>query len=266
MDKRAHPPIQNDPREAELVETMIMDAMEYIHGKGSQEIVKALETSTDTSASMAAIAYKVVKGVADKNAKGARVDMDIDMLMGVATEAIDMVTEVATAANQLMPGSNVTQLKEDTLLRLTALHGEQLEGKEGFTPEQKDAASVDLRDYMSDGGTQKAFDYVNGRAKAEGLNPQDMMRAGNEAALGMKNPITEAVTEGLKTQQGLMGSPPGAVQGPHPARPPAQGEGLMSGPPEMPSPAPTGEGIVPSGMPAPEDPNAALLPPGNGRR
>ena len=264
MDSRAHPPIQNDPREAELVEAMIMDSMEYIHGKGSQEIVKALETSIDAADVAAAIAYKVVKGVADKNAGMARIEMDMDMLMGVATEAIDRVGEVAEAAGQIIPGTNTDQFREDTLLRLTVLHGEQLEGEEGFTPEQKRAASTDLRDYMSDGGTQKAFDYINGRAKSEGLNPQDMMRAGNEAALGSKNPLSDAITDSLKEQTGLMASPAAA----QPGQVPNSGPGLMGGAPDMPNPLPTGPGIAqpPGQYPPQEDPNAALLPPGTGRR
>lgn len=279
-EQRAFPP-ETDPREAALVEDMIMDAMEYIHGKGSNEIVKSLENSTDTAATMAAISYKVVKGVADKRAKSAQVEMDMDMLMGVATEVIDMTTEVAQAAEQIIPGTNQTQLKEDTLLRLTALHGEQLEGEGGFAPEMKEAAKTDMRDYMSDGGTQKAFDYVNQRAKAEGLNPKDMMRVGNEAALGSKNPLSDAITEGLKPKDGLMDGAPvpeqaaplGADQGP----PPTMGaghqvqpdQGLMdTPPPNMPNPLPTGPGIAqpPGQLPPQEDPNAALLPPGNGRR
>ena len=287
MDNRARLPINNDPREAELVEAMILDGMEYIHGKGSQEIVKALETSTDTSATMAAIVYKVVKGVADRNAKTSQVEMDMDMMLGVTTEIIDMTVEVAEAAQQIMPGSNVDQLKEDTLLRVTALHGEQLEGEDGFTPEQKDAASRDLRDYMSDGGTQKAFDYVNNRAKAEGLNPQDMMRAGNEAALGSKNPVSDAVTDALRARTGLMDTAgklaPVAGAALEAAGQPDEfrnvdyygtskdgpvGEGrnaLMGPPPNMPDPLPTGEGIVPSGMnyPPPQDPNAEIAPPPN---
>lgn len=262
---------KTDPREAELVEDMIMDAMEYIHGKGSQEIVKALQSSTDTAATMAAVAYKVVKGVADKRAKEAHVEMDMDMLMGVATEAIDMVTEVAQAADQIQPGSNSTRLKEDTLLRLTMLHGEQLEGEEGFSAEMKESAAKDMRDYMSDGGTQKAFDYINPRAKDEGLNPQDMMRSGNEAALGSKNPLSDAITEGLKPTDGLpppepaglMDTPPGSDQGPPPQMGAQPDQGLMGGPPQAPNQLPTGPGIAPpqGQPPPPQDPNAELAPP-----
>lgn len=283
-EQRAFPP-ETDPREAALVEDMIMDAMEYIHGKGSNEIVKSLENSTDTAATMAAISYKVVKGVADKRAKSAQVEMDMDMLMGVATEVIDMTTEVAQAAEQIIPGTNQTQLKEDTLLRLTALHGEQLEGEGGFAPEMKEAAKTDMRDYMSDGGTQKGFDYINARAAEEGLNPKDMMRAGNEAALGSKRPLSEAITNSLRG--GLMsglGTPEtdggrflqggardalgynGSVADMEPVPPPeVPTSGLMdTPPPNMPNPLPTGPGIAPApgqAMPPAQDPNAEIAPP-----
>jgi len=191
-----------DPREGELVEAMILDSMEYIHGKGSKDIVKLLGESDNTSQTMATIAYKVVRGVAEKNKATAQVEMDMDMLMGVATEAIDMITEVAQSANEIGAGPEVERLKEDTLLKMTVMHGEQL-GE--INPEQRQAAATDLRDYMSDGGTQKAFDYINTRAKEEGLNPNDMMRAGNEAATGYKNPIRDKLAEGIS--RGLMGQP-----------------------------------------------------------
>ena len=108
-----------------------------------------------------------------------------------------MITEVAKTGDQLVKGVNVQQIKEDALLKLTALHGQQIEGEEGFTTEQQEAAAIDMRDYMSDGGTQKAFDYVNKRATAEGLNPNDMMRSGNEAVFGTKEPVADAVTKCL---------------------------------------------------------------------
>ncbi len=265
-----------DPREAELVENMILDAMEYIHGVGADVIVKELDNSTDTAATMAAIAYKTVRGVAENNRATARVDMDMDMMMGVTTEAIDMITEVAKAAGQIAPGSNVTQLKEDTLLRVTVLHGEQLGDDNGeFPAEMKQAASADMRDYMSDAGAQKAFDYVNNRAKAEGVNPNDMVRAGNEAMFGARNPLSEGVSQGLmaqnrppkpntptteskkgKLQEGYVPSVEEIQQ-----HMDSQG-GLMNNqePPRMPNPLPTGQGIVPSDQrfPPAQDPNAEI--------
>lgn len=189
-----------DPREAELVEDMILDAMEYIHGKGAESINGLLSKSTDTAKTMSTIAYKIVRSVAEKHKATAQIEMDMDMMMGVTTETIDMITEVAEAGSQFMPGTNVEQLKEDTLLRVSVLHGQQLEGTEGFAEDMQVQAATDLRDYMSDGGTQKAFDYVNDRAKTEGLNPNDMMRAGNEAVFGTRTPLEDAMKQGLMGQ------------------------------------------------------------------
>ena len=131
MSKKQEESARPDPREAELVENMILDAMEYIHGVGSEVIVQELRNSTDTAATMAAIVYKTVRGVAENNQATARVEMDMDMMMGVTTETIDMVVEVARAAQQILPGSNEQQLKEDVLLRTTILHGEQLGDENG---------------------------------------------------------------------------------------------------------------------------------------
>lgn len=250
-----------DPREAELVEEMTLDAMEYIHGKGTKTLVDMLKNSTEQSATLASFAYMVVRQAAEKHQATATVEMDMDMLMGVATETIDMAYEVAEAAGQVIPGSDVKRGKEDTLLKLTVMHGENIKGDQpDYTPEQKQAAATDLRDYMSDGGTQKAFNYLNTRAKQEGLNPLDMMRAGNEAALGSKHPISDAVKKGIAGLQKARSEP-------MPDTPP-----LMGGPRTDPVPAPMpeeesalmppqGEGIVPSGMPPEEDPNAEIAPP-----
>lgn len=253
-----------DPREAELVENMRLDVMDYIFGRGSASIVKTLKNSTNTPLSMATIAYKAVRGAAIDRKANATVDMDMDMMMGVTTDAIDMLTEVAQAANQILPGQNVQQLKEDTLLRTITLHGEQLEkegGDKGFSPEMQEAAATDLRDYMSDGGTQKAFDYINNRAKNEGLNPYDMMRAGNEQALGARKPIAAEI------KKGLMGN--AVDERTQPLTPPedvGMGGGdqpLMGDPgqrtPEQQPAMPRGEGLVPSGtgLPPMGDPNAA---------
>lgn len=236
---------------------------------------------------MAAIVYKTVRGVAENNQATARVDIDMDMMMGVTTETIDMVTEVARAAQQILPGSNEQQLKEDVLLRTTILHGEQLGDENGeFSAEMKQAAATDLRDYMSDAGAQKAFDYVNTRAKTEGINPNDMMRAGNEALFGTKNPLAEGINRGLMesrlppragqsaskpvgggvSQEGYIPSVAEIQQQMDTAKAQRGDQPLMGGPetrsPEQANPLPPGEGIVPSGMnyPPPEDPNAELVP------
>ena len=190
--------VNNDSREAELVEKMVLDSMEYIHVTGTKNIVEELNSSTDTTATMAAIAYKCVRGVAENNKATAQVDMDMDMMMGVTTECIDMVTEVAEATGQIQSGMNVEQMKEDTLLKVSVLHGEQLGDENGEFPEEmKVAAATDMRDYIDSPGAQEAFDYANTRAKAEGLNPEDMKRAGNEMAFGSKNPLAEGIDRGL---------------------------------------------------------------------
>lgn len=260
-----------DPREAELVEDMTLDVMDYIYGKGADKIVEFLSSSVNTSQTMATVVYKAVRSAAEKRKASAQVEMDMDMMLGVTTAAVDMVAEVAQASGQIMQGSNVQQLKEDTLLRTVVLHGEQLER----TPEQREMAMRDLRDYMSDDGAQKALNYVNRRAQTEGLNPKDMERAGNEAFFGTQTPSKDALGAGIK--RGLMqkhGMPeppppppeadgvpvPSATDAP-PQEPGIMGQGEML-PAQAPNPLPTGSGIAPApgGFPPLEDPNAEIAP------
>lgn len=192
--------VNNDPREAELVDEMRLDAMDYIYGRASDGILEALDKSTNTPATLGGAAYKTAAIVANMQKDNARVEMDMDMMLGLTTDIIDMLVEVAETADVLPTGSNMERLREDALLHATVIHGQTLENAgdaKGFTEEQQQAAQADMRDYMSDGATQVAFDYVNERAKAEGMNPYDMMRAGNEMALGSKHPLQEGIKKGL---------------------------------------------------------------------
>lgn len=296
-----------DPREAEVVENMKLDVMDYLYGRGFDGVVESLSSTTDTTAAMATIAYRAVRGAAEKNKATAQVEMDMDMMLGVATEAIDMITEVAQASDQLVPGANTMRIKEDALLKMTALHGEQMTAEGKLTPEVKEQARTDMRDYMNSPGVDKAFAYVNDRASAEGVNPNDMIRAGNELVIGQRRPLQVAVKQGLMGQQMALGNMRGAErdaqaaldaqptevpEGANPARdayggimdqgrspPPPMGSNHApmperykvggqprTGPlPQMPDPMPTGEALIPSGLPPAEDPNAALIPPTDGR-
>ena len=260
-----------DPREAELVEDMTLDCMDYIYGKGADAIVKALSESTDTSKTMATIVYKAVSSSAHQRKATATVAMDMDMMMGVTTACIDMSLEVAQAAGQVMEGSNVQQLKEDVLLKTVVMHGEQLER----TPEQKEMAMADLRDYTVSPGYQNALNYVNKRASNEGLNPKDMERAGNEAFFGTQTPTKDALSagidRGLMEKHGMPEPPPPAPEAngemvPSATDAPPQEQGLMGQeemvPPQPPNPLPTGPGIapVPGGPPPPQDPSAEIAP------
>ena len=187
-----------DPREAELVEDMTLDVMEYVFGRGSEKIVEMLQGSDNTSKTMATAAYKAVRLSAEKHKATATIAMDMDMMMGVSTAAIEMMTEIAEATGQLNAGADTKILQEDTLLQMVVMHGQMLER----TPEQREAAMTDLRDYLSDNGSDKAFEYVNQRAAKEGVNVRDMQRKGNEMLYGSKHPVEDKLKAGIK--RGLM--------------------------------------------------------------
>ena len=203
-----------DPQEAELVEDMQMDVMDYIFGRGTDGIVRMLKESTNTSESMATAAYKAVRLSAEKHKATASIAMDMDMMLGVSTSAVEMMMEVAEAAGQVDAGTNKRNLQDDTLMRMVVMHGETVER----TPERKSAAMTDLRDYLKDDGAQKAFDYVNKRAKDEGLSTDDMQRRGNQMLYGTKTPVEDKLKAGMK--KGLMDQQDQAVGGLQPTAQP----------------------------------------------
>ena len=124
-------------------------------------------------------------------------DITMDMAMGLATGIIDMLMEIQERINPGMSeNTNTQRLREDTLLKTTMLHGEQM----GDAPETKEEAQSMLRGLMEDGTVDRAFGYVNRRANEEGLNVDDMMRRGNEMLTGQRRPVTGAIEEALMPQ------------------------------------------------------------------
>ena len=107
------------------------------------------------------------------------------------------------------------------------MHGSMLER----TPDQRQRAMTDLRDYLADDGTQKAFDYVNMRASKEGLNPKDMERIGNHMLWGSVQPVRDTLKAGVK--QGLMDQAGRLAQAPQDAQQTEAGVPYYEDPNEM---------------------------------
>ena len=180
---------------------MVAEAVEYVHVKNPEGVVKALNSAEDTAQTIGAITYKITRGLLEKHQKqGLTFDVDMDLAMGLATETVDILTEVAERVN---PNANMgtDKLKHDALLHATALHGEQYTKEHGDTEQTRTEARTQMRDYMQQGATDVAFDYINKRAESEGLNTNDMMRAGNKVLTGGKKPLASAVEQGVQTQQ-----------------------------------------------------------------
>lgn len=191
--------------EADFINSMVAEAVDYVHGENRDKVVELLAKSDDTSGTIGAITYKLTRGLIEKHKKaGLALDIEMDTALGVATEIIDMLMEVQERVQE-DHSYDPQKIREDALLHVMTQHSETLSDDD---VSRQDAA-VMLRGMMQGGEVDQAFDYVNKRAKAEGINPQDMMRQGTElakqasaAAAPQKKPVAAGV------QQGLMGGAP----------------------------------------------------------
>jgi len=179
----------------DLLDQMVAEAVDYIHGKARTQVVEQLRNSTNTSETIAAITYKVSRGIIERHKQdGMAMDIGMDFAVGLAAEIIDMQIEMMERINPgFAENSNMQRVREDAMMRAITLHGEQVED----TPENREEASVMLRGMMQDGTADKAFGYVNNRADQDGLNVDDMMRRGNEQTTGQRKPLTGAIRAGL---------------------------------------------------------------------
>lgn len=184
----------------ELMNQMIAEAVDYVHGRARDQIVKQLGNAKDTSETMAAITYKTAEGILRKY-KGKGLDAELDLAMGLATEVIDMQMEILERVNPNVVNTNQQRLREDALLRTITMYAENLED----TPETQAQAKEMLASFMQDGSVDTAFGYVNRRAKEEGLNVDDMIRRGNAMAMdavgGGRRPVADAVQNHVETPE-----------------------------------------------------------------
>ena len=186
----------------EILNQLVAEAVDYIHGKARDQVVHQLGNAKDTSQTMAGIAYKASEGILKKHKKRG-FDVDMALAMGLATEIIDMELEMLERISPDVANSNQQQLREDTLLRTMLIHAEKVQEE---NPDAKEDAMVMMRSFIEDGSTDQAFEYVNKRAAREGINIDDMKRAGNEMAMstvgGGKRPVAAGV------EQAMQGGPP----------------------------------------------------------
>ncbi len=183
----------------ELLTQLIAEAVEYIHDKARDQVVEKLTASENTSETIAAITYKLSRGLLEKHKEqGLAIDIEMDLAMGLATEIIDMQLEILERIRPDL-GAQAQKLREDALLRTMMIHAEQMEGN----PDAKADAEVMMRSFIQDGTADTAFNYINKRAAQEGLNTDDMIRTGNKAVEQMVGGGPAPVAEGV--QQGLMG-------------------------------------------------------------
>ena len=167
------------------INQIVTKVEQYIHGAAREQIISQLEQNP-TAKAVAAITYKIVIG-ADEQATQKGVSLELDILMAVATEAIDMLIEIMEAMGAKF---NADEMREESLLQLVILHMEQV----GDDPEEKAAAEEMLAVLTEDGTMQKSMEHIDSKADA---SSEQMLAAGQQMVAPQKKPVAAGVQRGL---------------------------------------------------------------------
>jgi hypothetical protein len=169
----------------QLVDSLNSQVEKYIHGPHREDILALLEQSP-TADAVAEVTHKAVMAIdAQASERGAPVELDV--LMGVATETIDMLIEIMQAMGIEL---NVGEVREESLLKVVMLHMESV----GDDPEQKAAAQEMLAVLTEDGTMQKSMAHIDGKADA---STKEMQVAGQQMVAPKQKPLTAGIQRGL---------------------------------------------------------------------
>ncbi len=169
----------------DLVNSLVSQVEKYIHGPAREQIITQIEQNP-TADTLAEITYSTIIGI-DQQSVERGSPVDIDVLMGVATETIDLLVEIMEAMGVQM---NPDEIREETLLKIVMLHMQAVEND----PEEKAAAEQLLATLAEDGTLEQSMQYIEQRA---GSSQEEMAAAGQQMAAPQQTPVAAGVRQGL---------------------------------------------------------------------
>jgi len=168
-----------------LVDSLVSQVERHIHGRGRDEILQKLEQNP-TADTVAEVTHTTIMDI-DTQAAQRGAPIEIDVIIGVATEIIDMLIEIMDAMGIQ---TNPDELREESLIKVAILHGESVEGD----PEQKAASEAVLAALVEDGTMDMSMAHINEQASAE---EGQMRAAGRQMAGPARDPVSAGVEQGL---------------------------------------------------------------------
>lgn len=150
-----------DPDE-ELFVRLTSALRQHVFGKGEQGIVEGLKAADDLGRVMGEMVFAMVREAA-KQAQESGQELVWDVLIGVATEVIDDITELLAAH-----GMEVTdQQREYALLYAQQLYVESSDP----SPEERDVAKQQLGEFKESGELDQGVAYIQQRGTEAGVDP-----------------------------------------------------------------------------------------------
>jgi len=170
-------------------ETMVAGLVEFIHGKGKAGINKQLDEAKDEESlakAVGTIAFTLTQEAAQQ-AKSAKQELSMDILLGVATEVIDALSRVL-AVKRRLPKDVETFGKKALIF---AIHAYLMTSKP--SPEEQEEAKAMLAEMQQGGMVDEAVGQLDELGK----------QTGTDAFADVK-PKQAPMAEGI--QRGLMGA------------------------------------------------------------
>lgn len=186
--------MQEDPQadavDQETFEQMVAGLLEFIHGKGRRGVMKKIEEAKDEESLAEAIgmsAYTLTHEAASQmSQKGA--SMDMDMLLGVATEMIDALVRMAQAMKK--PIADPETLSEQALIFALNAYIQTANPSE----DEKAEAMAVLQQMGASGMLEEGAAQLQDLGARSGVDP-----------FAQSAPQQKPMAKGI--QQGLMGMP-----------------------------------------------------------
>ena len=153
---------QSEDMDTQMFEAMVAGLRQHIFGKGEQPIVKRMKEADDPGRVCGEVVFSLVREAA-KQAQESGMPADVEILMAVATEVIDDITELMAAYGVQMTDKQ----REYALLVAQQLY---VESSNPTDEERADARNA-MADMKKGGDVDEAVKYVQQRGAEEGVDP-----------------------------------------------------------------------------------------------
>lgn len=148
----------------QIYETMVAGLTEYMFGKGKADIVSQLKQAKELTQTMGEITFSLVNEAVNQ-AKQKGIEIDMDILMGVASEVIDSLIRMVQALKIPAPGEQ--EMREQSLM--VAVQSYVSTAKPGS--EEQAAAQQLLSMMHNDGTTDAAAGQLQEMGQRAGVDP-----------------------------------------------------------------------------------------------
>lgn len=161
------PQVQGGGSEEDTFVMMVSGLRNHIYGNAEQGIVEQLQQAPEGEIGrvMGEITFALVQEAAHQAEENGR-ELSMDILMGVATEVIDDLAELADAHGMQVQDKD----REYALLFAQQLYVDNSDPSE----DEQNAAKQTLAQMKQDGDVDVATHYVQQRGTEEGVDPFDV--------------------------------------------------------------------------------------------